>query len=91
MKTEMRKQQGDIKFDIDWTSLGEYLEYLEHKGVSCNVASFVGAATVRVHELGYDNRPPNAEELERMRALVRQAMEEGAMGVGSALIYAPGF
>jgi N-acyl-D-amino-acid deacylase len=91
MKAVMRKQQEDIKFDIAWTTLGEYLEHLEHKGVSCNVASFIGASSVRIHELGYENRPPNAEELERMRALVRKAMEEGAMGVGSALIYAPGF
>jgi N-acyl-D-amino-acid deacylase len=91
MKAVMRKQQEDIKFDIAWTTLGEYLEHLERKGVSCNVASFIGASSVRIHELGYENRPPNAEELERMRALVRKAMEEGAMGVGSALIYAPGF
>ena len=91
MKTLMLKQQGDIKFDIKWTSLGEYLEYLERKGVSSNVASYVGAATVRVHELGYENRPPNPEELDRMRSLVKQAMEEGAIGVGSSLIYAPAF
>lgn len=84
------KTQGDIKYDIPWTTLGQYLEHLEHKGVSCNVASFVGAATVRSHELKFDNRPPTPEELERMKALVRQAMEEGALGVGTALIYAPG-
>jgi N-acyl-D-amino-acid deacylase len=81
--------QDDIKFDIPWTTLGQYLEFLEHKGVSCNVASFVGATTVRSNELKFDNRAPNAEELERMKALVRQAMQEGAMGIGSSLIYAP--
>jgi N-acyl-D-amino-acid deacylase len=89
MKQELIEQQGDLKFDVKWTTLGEYLQHLEQRGVSPNVASFVGATTVRVHELGYANRAPTAEELERMRALVRQAMEEGALGVGSSLIYAP--
>lgn len=74
-----------------WTTLGEYLEYMVEQGVSPNVASFVGATTVRVHELGFDDRAPTEAELERMRELVRQAMEEGAMGVGSSLIYAPAF
>jgi N-acyl-D-amino-acid deacylase len=83
--------QGDLKYDIAWTTLGEYLEYLAKRGVSTNVASFVGATTVRIHELGYANRPPSEPELERMRGLVRQAMEEGALGVGSSLIYAPAF
>lgn len=91
MKKESVEQQGDIKYDITWTTLGEYLEHLEKRGISPNVASFVGATTVRVHELGYENRPPRPEELQRMRALVRQAMEEGALGVGSSLIYAPAF
>jgi N-acyl-D-amino-acid deacylase len=91
MKTRMKEEQGDIKFDIEWTTLGEYLSYLERKGVSPNVASFVGATTVRIHELGYEDRAPTPEELERMQALVRRAMEEGAMGVGSSLIYAPAF
>ncbi|MCB0685306.1 MAG: D-aminoacylase [Saprospiraceae bacterium] len=91
MKQEMVQFQDDIKFDIEWTTLGEYLRFLEKKGVSPNVASFVGATSVRVHELGYADRPPDPEELERMKALVRQAMEEGAMGVGSSLIYAPAF
>ena len=91
MKQEMKEQQADIKFDIPWTTLGEYLEYLERKGVATNVASFIGATTVRIHELGYADRAPNAEELQRMRALVRAAMEEGALGVGSSLIYAPAF
>jgi len=72
-----------------WTTLGEYLDTLERRGVSTNVASFVGATTLRIHEIGEEDRPPTPEELDRMRALVRQAMEEGAMGVGSSLIYAP--
>lgn len=76
---------------IPWTTLGEYLETLEAKGVAPNVASFIGATTVRIHELGYEDRPPTPDELERMQALVRQAMEEGALGVGSSLIYAPAF
>ena len=89
MKREAREQQTDFKYEIEWTTLGEYLDYLAHRGISPNVASFVGAATVRIHELGYENRPPSTTELERMKDLVRQAMREGALGVGSALIYAP--
>jgi len=92
MKTEAldaMKRNPDYKYDIDWTTLGQYLESLEKRGVAPNVASFIGATTVRIHELGYANRLPNVEELERMKALVKQAMEEGAMGVGSSLIYAP--
>jgi N-acyl-D-amino-acid deacylase len=82
--------QGDLKHPIDWTSLGEGLDALAKHGISPNIASFVGAATVREHELGYVDRPPTTEELKRMQDLVRQAMREGALGVGSALIYAPG-
>ncbi len=91
MKKEGIEQQGDLKYEIAWTTLGEYLEHLEKRGVSPNVASFVGATTVRVHELAYEDRPPTAEELARMQELVRRAMEEGALGVGSSLIYAPAF
>lgn len=91
MKAAELKSQGDIKYDIPWTTLGGYLEFLEKKGVAPNVASFMGATTARIHEIGYEDRPPTAEELQRMQALVRQAMEEGAMGVGSSLIYAPAF
>jgi N-acyl-D-amino-acid deacylase len=91
MKKETKEQQGDIKFDIAWTTLGEYLDHLVRRGISPNVASFVGASSVRVHELGYADRPPTPEELERMKALVRRAMEEGALGLGSSLIYAPAF
>jgi N-acyl-D-amino-acid deacylase len=91
MKKEMEEMQGDIKYKVEWSTLGEYLQFLEKKGISPNVASFVGATTVRVNVVGYDDRPPNPEELDKMRALVKQAMEEGAMGVGSSLIYAPAF
>ncbi len=86
---DQMKRSPDWKFDIDWTTLGEYLESLQRRGVSPNVASFVGANTIRVHELGYENRAPKPDELERMKALVKQAMEEGAMGTTTALIYAP--
>jgi N-acyl-D-amino-acid deacylase len=89
MKRLALKRQGDIKYPIRWTTLGQYLEYLQHKGVTPNVASFVGATTVRVHELGEKDVDPTPEQLKRMRALVRQAMKEGALGVGSSLIYAP--
>ncbi len=91
MKEEMRSNQKDFRFDVSWTTLGEFLEHLEQRGVSPNIASFVGATTVRIHVLGEEDRAPDAAELEKMRALVRQAMEEGAMGLASALIYAPGF
>ncbi|MEK6254867.1 MAG: D-aminoacylase, partial [Gemmatimonadales bacterium] len=91
MKAEMLEDQGDIEFDVAWTSLGGYLDHLVERGVSPNVASFVGATTVRIHELGYEDRAPTPEELDTMKALVRAAMEEGAVGLGSSLIYAPGF
>jgi N-acyl-D-amino-acid deacylase len=91
MKRDQIEQQGDLRYEITWTTLGEYLSTLEKKGISPNVASFVGATTVRIHEIGYDDRPPTAEELGRMKDLVRQAMREGALGVGSSLIYAPAF
>lgn len=90
MKRQETERQGDIKYDIGWTSLGDYLGWLEKRGVAANVASFVGAATVRVHELGEGDVDPTPEQLATMRALVRQAMDEGALGVGSSLIYAPG-
>lgn len=89
MKALALKQQGDIKYPIEWTTLGDYLKYVERKGTSLNIASFVGATTVRQHELGERDVDPNPAQLDRMRALVRQAMEEGAMGVGTSLIYAP--
>ena len=89
MKAEMKARQSNIKYDIEWTTLGEYLEYLEKRGVSTNIASFVGATTLRELEVGYENRPATPEELERMQERVRDAMKEGALGVGSSLIYAP--
>jgi N-acyl-D-aspartate/D-glutamate deacylase len=90
MKLETQRQ-GDIRYEIAWTSLGDYLGWLEKNGVSPNVASFVGATTVRVHELGEGDVDPVPAQLDRMRALVRSAMNEGAMGVGSSLIYAPAY
>ncbi|HEV2597160.1 D-aminoacylase [Sphingopyxis sp.] len=90
MKALETERQGDIKYPIEWTSLGDYFGWLEKRGISTNVASFVGAATVRVHELGEGDVDPTPEQLGRMRALVKQAMNEGAMGVGSSIIYAPG-
>lgn len=91
MKKEMVDQQADVKFNVNWTTLGEYLDSLVSRGISTNVASFVGATTVRLHVLGNVDRAPNALELEQMRQLVRQAMEEGALGVSSALIYVPAY
>ncbi len=89
MKRFGEQMQGDIKYPITWTTLGEYLEMLESKGVAPNVASLVGATTLREHEVGFADRAPTPDELARMQALVRDAMEEGALGVGSSLIYAP--
>jgi len=91
MRADMIRFEGDIKYDVPWTTLAEYLEHLERKGVAVNVASFIGATTVRVHELGYADREPTTEELARMQDLVRAAMHDGALGVGSSLIYAPAF
>ena len=91
MKTNMQNSQGDIKYKVNWNTLGEYLTYLEKKGVSCNVASFVGATTIRSNIIGEDNKAPTVIQLDSMRMLVRQAMEEGALGVGSSLIYPPAF
>jgi len=91
MKKEATEQQGDIKYTIDWTTLGGYLDRLVARGISPNVASFVGATTLRVHELGYSDREPTAAELGRMEDLAREAMREGALGLGASLIYAPAF
>jgi N-acyl-D-amino-acid deacylase len=90
MKAETIRRQGDIKYEIEWTTLDEYLQYLENRGVSPNVASFLGAATPRKMVVGYEDRAPSPEELDRMRSIVGTAMEKGAMGVASALIYPPG-
>lgn len=90
MKEEMVAQQGDLKFAVEWTTLGEYLETLERKGVSLNVASHVGAATARMNLLGAEDTDPTPEQLAAMQEVVRRAMEEGALGVASSLIYVPG-
>jgi N-acyl-D-amino-acid deacylase len=89
MKQKETERQGDIKYAVDWTTLGEYLEGLEKRGVAMNVASFVGATTARIHELGEGDVQPSDAQLTRMRGLVREAMEQGAMGLGTSLIYAP--
>jgi N-acyl-D-amino-acid deacylase len=89
MRREQTEQQGDIKYDITWTTLAQALDSIVARGISPNIASFVGAASVRIHELAHDDRPPTADELRRMRALVDAAMRDGALGLGSALIYAP--
>lgn len=91
MREDRLARQKDLRYEIPWTTFGEYMEHLEQRGVSVNVASFVGATTVRVHEIGYEDRLPTAEELGRMQDLVRHSMREGALGVGSSLIYAPAF
>ncbi len=89
MKAEMLDSQVDIKFDITWTTLGEYLQHLEEKGVSTNIASFVGNGTLRRHVIGYENRAATVREMEKMLELTAQAMEEGAVGISSSLLYAP--
>lgn len=91
MKAAALRHQGDIRYPVEWTTLGEYLEHLERRGITPNVASFVGATTVRVHELGEADVDPSDAELARMQDLVRDAMREGALGVGSSLIYPPAF
>ena len=90
MKAGMLESQGDIHYGVEWTTLAQYLEYLERRGISPNVASFIGAATPREYVIGQDDRPPTPEELDQMKTLVRQAMEDGALGVASSLIYPPG-
>lgn len=89
MRRELRLRRGESRYPSDWNTLGEYLEFLEKRGVVPNVASLVGATTVRIHELGHANSAPTARELVRMQELVRAAMREGALGLGSSLIYAP--
>ncbi len=91
MKKQMQEGQGDIKFSVQWNTLGEYMNFLEKKGISCNIASYVGTGTIRQYVVGEDNKAPTAMQLDSMRMLVRQAMEEGALGVTNALIYPPDF
>ena len=91
MKKERVARQGDAQYQVEWTTLDEYLQMLERRGVSTNVASFIGGTTPRVHVIGYEDRAPTAEELDKMRELVRQAMEDGALGVATSLVYPPAF
>jgi N-acyl-D-amino-acid deacylase len=91
MKQRLREQQGDVKYDIEWTTLAEYLNYLEKRGVSQNFASFIGAATIRENVIGLEDKPPTPEQLDQMRELVRREMEAGALGITTALIYPPAF
>ncbi|HEX9423466.1 MAG TPA: D-aminoacylase, partial [Pyrinomonadaceae bacterium] len=91
MKQHEFVTQGDVKFDIAWTTLAEYLTYLEKRGVSQNVASFIGAPTIREYVIGLDDKPPTPEQLEQMRELVEREMEHGALGITTALIYPPAF
>jgi len=91
MKAWMKSEQGDLKYDITWTSLADYLNFLERKGVSQNVASYIGATTVRRYVIGDEDKPPTLEQLDQMREVVRKEMENGALGIGSSLIYAPAF
>ena len=87
----MLKQQTDIKYDIPWNTLVEYLQYLEKQGVSCNIASFIGATTIRENVIGFEDKQPTPQQMDEMRELVRKEMEAGALGIGSALIYPPAF
>ncbi|HEX6126321.1 MAG TPA: D-aminoacylase [Pyrinomonadaceae bacterium] len=91
MKKQAKDEQGDLKWDIEWTTLSEYLRHLERRGVSQNVASFIGATTIRMYVLGEEDKQPTPEEMQQMRELVRKEMEAGALGIGSSLIYAPAF
>ena len=91
IKNRMIEDQADIKYEITWSTLADYLRHLEQRGVSPNVASFLGATTVREYVIGLEDKVPTPEQLDQMRALVRSAMEEGALGIGSSLIYAPAF
>src|SRR5438876_8121865 len=91
VREHMLRQQTDIKYEIKWNTLAEYLRYLENRGVSCNVASFIGAATIREYVIGFDDKAPTPQQLDEMRELVRKEMEAGALGIGTALIYPPAF
>src|SRR6267142_6544512 len=91
VRDHMLRTQGDIKYDIKWNTLAEYLLYLESRGVSCNVASFIGATTVREYVIGFEDKQPTTEQLDEMRELVRKEMEAGALGIGTSLIYPPAF
>jgi N-acyl-D-amino-acid deacylase len=91
VREDMLRQQSDIKYDIKWNTLAEYLKYLENRGISCNVASFIGATTIRANVIGFEDKKPTPEQLDQMRELVRKEMEAGALGIGTSLIYPPAF
>ncbi len=91
VREHMIREQADIKYDITWNTLAQYLQYLEKRGVSCNVASFIGATTIREYVIGFEDKQPTPEQLEQMRELVRKEMEAGALGIGTSLIYPPAF
>ncbi len=91
VREHMLRSQADIKYDIKWNTLAEYLQYLEKRGISCNIASFIGATTIREYVIGFEDKPPTPEQLDQMRQLVRQEMEAGALGIGTSLIYPPAF
>jgi len=91
VREHMLREQSDIKYDIKWNTLAEYLRYLENRGISCNVASFIGATTIRENVIGFEDKQPTPEQLDQMRELVRKEMEAGALGIGTSLIYPPAF
>src|ERR1043166_4099968 len=91
VREHMLREQSDIKYDIKWNTLAEYLRYLENHGISCNVASFIGATTIRENVIGFEDKQPTPEQLDQMRELVRKEMEAGALGIGTSLIYPPAF
>src|SRR5437868_197091 len=91
VRQHMLREQSDIKYDVKWNMLTEYLRYLESRGISCNVASFIGATTIRENVIGFEDKPPTPEQLDQMRELVRKEMEAGALGIGTSLIYPPAF
>src|SRR6266498_5969846 len=91
VREHMLREQSDIKYEIKWNTLAEYLRYLEARGVSCNVASFIGATTIRENVIGFEDKAPTPEQLDQMRELVRKEMEAGALGIGTSLIYPPAF
>ncbi len=91
VREHMIREQTDIKYDVPWNTLAGYLQFLEKRGVSCNVASFIGATTIREYVIGFDDKQPTPEQLDQMRELVRKEMEAGALGIGTSLIYPPAF
>src|SRR5262249_28581050 len=91
MKRRRKADQGDLKYEIEWMTLADYLQFLEKRGVSANVASYIGATTIREYVVGLEDKKATPEQLDQMRELVRREMEAGALGIGSSLIYAPAF